>query len=385
MPEELKSDENSIQLNQQSSTSSHDQQQDPIPNEEQQQHLPRQRQQPSLAANKTRNPHFLPLSLMTLSHNEKNKNNNQHPTIWRSIWNGIQTFQHFCGTVVNHSKVQLFIIVLIAINAIMLGVATFNFVIENPEIENGFEIFDQVCLVIFTIELAFHFGHLGFKLFLDGWLVFDFLIILTSWALPSLQIVRAFRIFRALRLITRIKMMKNLVVAVFSVIPRMSAIGLLLLLIFYIFAVMMTQMFGDLYLEGKTEQDYFGTLGMSLFTLFQIMTLDDWAGISKQVIDDYFWAWVPFLIFVVVSGFVVVNLIIAVICDAVATLDDNAKSKIHGSFDESESQTTMEPTLKEQLEMLQDMVDELSRSQEEILQVLSRLKLRSKGDLIDNE
>ena len=179
----------------------------------------------------------------------------------------------------------------------------------------------------------------GFRLFLDGWLVFDFIIILLSWAFASAQIIRAFRIFRALRLITRVEVMRNLVTALFSVMPRMAAIGLLLFLIFYIFAVMFTSLFKNLYREKLTIWDYFGRLDATFFTLFQIMTLDEWSSVAREVMLTYPWAWAPFVAFVIISGFVVVNLIIAVICDAISALHDDARANLYGQHLDSDSES----------------------------------------------
>jgi hypothetical protein len=126
----------------------------------------------------------------------------------------LESFQHFryyCGMIVNAKRVQLFIVMLIAINAIMMGIGTFDFVTENPTVDHAFEEVDRVFLIIFTIELAMQAFYHGWKLLLDGWLVFDLVIIVTSWSFAQVQIIRAFRIFRALRLITRVKVMKNLV------------------------------------------------------------------------------------------------------------------------------------------------------------------------------
>ena len=289
------------------------------------------------------------------------------------VMQGVSKFRKLCGGFVNDDKVQIFCVILIAINAIMMGIATFDFVSDNPAIDSAFETVDLIFLIIFTIEFSLQLIYHGLKLFLDGWLVFDCIVIVASWSLSSVQIIRAFRIFRALRLVTRIEIMKNLVLAVFSVMPRMAAIGLLLALIFYIFAVMMTQMFKDLYREGKTDEDYFSSLALTLFTLFQMMTLDDWSGIARQVIDDLFWAWIPIFFFVTISGFVVVNLIIAVICDAVSSLHQDVKAKIHGSFNEENSQSTPEPDLREQLGTLENQVDELTRIQEQMLRALTNL------------
>ena len=116
-----------------------------------------------------------------------------------------------CGAIINNENIQFLIVLLIAINAIMMGIGTFDFVTENPEVEQAFETTDQVFLIIFTVELCMQFVFHGWRLLLDGWLVFDLIVIVMSWSFQQVQIIRAFRIFRALRLITRIEVMKNLV------------------------------------------------------------------------------------------------------------------------------------------------------------------------------
>ena len=172
------------------------------------------------------------------------------------------------------------IVVLILINSIMMGIATFDFVDKNPDAVTAFEIIDKIFLVIFTLELALQFIYRDIKLFLDGWLVFDFCIVVMSWSLESLQIVRTFRVFRALRLVTRVKVLKNLVAALFSVGPRIFAIFCLRVLVFYIYAVMCTVLFKDLYQEGLAEFDYFSRLDHSLWTLLVTMTLE-WGGVFR--------------------------------------------------------------------------------------------------------
>ena len=176
------------------------------------------------------------------------------------------------GARVNDERVQNFILLLIVINSIMMGVATFGFVKNNEDISYKFDLVDQIFLVIFTVESALQLFYFGWKLFKDGFLVFDLLIVIMSWALEGTQVIRAFRIFRALRLITRVEVMRNLIMALFSVIPKMTAIGLLLLLIMFIFGVMFTTLFKGMY-PAELAQPYFESLFYSLFTLFQMMTL----------------------------------------------------------------------------------------------------------------
>jgi len=112
--------------------------------------------------------------------------------------------------------------------------------------------------------------------------------------------------------------LKKLVQALFSSLPKLFNIFVLFLLIFYMYGVMLTSMFKDLYKNGYTDQDYFSSLGRTFYTLFQLLTMDCWSCISSQVMAVYPWAWIPIISFILLSAFIVVNLVIAVICDAIS-------------------------------------------------------------------
>ena len=156
--------------------------------------------------------------------------------------------------------------------------------------------------------------------------------------------------------------------------PRMAAIGLMLALIFYIFAVMFTQLFKDLHERGLTDFDYFSGIDATLFTLFQMMTLDNWATIARQVIHVHQWAWFPFITFVIISGFIVVNLIIAVICDAISALHKDDKAKLHGDYEEdSDSEQSQQLEIREQLDCLEEQMEELTRIQARTFHTLQYL------------
>ena len=144
-----------------------------------------------------------------------NNINYKYSTVWDQMIDMIQEFRYHCGVFVNDNRVQLFIVALIAINALMMGIGTFDFVTENPNVDAAFEMVDMIFLIIFTVELGMQFAFYGWRLLSDGWLVFDTIIIVLSWAFAQVQIIRAFRIFRAFRLITRIKVLKNLVLGTF--------------------------------------------------------------------------------------------------------------------------------------------------------------------------
>ena len=286
-----------------------------------------------------------------------------------------------CGDIVNHPKVTIFIIVLIVVNAIMMGVATFDFVTENPAVDAAFEKTDLAFLIIFTIELGMQFIYRGYTLFTDGWLVFDFLIVVLSWSFASLQIIRAFRIFRALRIITRIETMRNLVAALFDIMPRLGAITALLLLIFYIFAVLFTQLFGELELSGE----YFNRLDYSLLTLFVMMTME-WADVARECMAQIWWAWAPFVAFIMITGFIVFNLIIAVVCDAVAVIEN--KEDLEPDFfsgmglgsKEDEVDPSQHPTYAYEEDLVENLADRIAavlNSQKEMLATLESLTQES--------
>jgi len=187
--------------------------------------------------------------------------------------NRLRDARKMIGKMINNNRVQWTILALIVINAIMIGVATFPVVKDNPSMKSTFELVDHVFLIIFTIEAAMQLIYHGFQTFKDPWLVFDITIVVISWALDGVQVARAFRIFRALRLVARIDVMRNLIKALMSVIPNVTAIAMLLFLVFYIFGVMFTQLYKETSQQYEREEQYFAGLPETFFTLFQIMTL----------------------------------------------------------------------------------------------------------------
>jgi hypothetical protein len=296
---------------------------------------------------------------------------------------GIKRLRKICGELVNHEKVQALSVLLISINAIMMGLATFNFVSNDPPLSAAFEYADTAFLTIFTVELSLQFIHHGVRLFSDSWLLFDFTLIIMSWSLASFQVIRAFRIFRALRLVNRVRVMRHLVMALGSVMPRLGAIILLLCLLYYVYAVMFTQLFGDLAEQGALDETYFSRMDNSFFTLFQLMTLDDWDRIARQLQAAISWSWAPLLSFVIITAFIVVNLIIAVICDAVSALQSKEKSMLMGDtkigegIDEGNSPDARllhQQHVHEELINLEDRMQSLCSRQEMTLQALKLLQ-----------
>ncbi len=172
-------------------------------------------------------------------------------------------------------------------------------------------------MVIFVIELLLKLVTYRTQFFKNGWNNFDFFIIAIA-LIPqagSLSILRAFRIFRLLRLVTAIDSIRRVVSGLLMAIPGASSVALLLLVFFYIGAVISTTLFGPQFPE------WFGSLGASMFTLFQIMTLESWSmGIVRPVMAAFPYAWCFFIPFIMVTTFMALNLFVGIIVDAIGTV-----------------------------------------------------------------
>lgn len=172
---------------------------------------------------------------------------------------------------------------------------------------------DKICLLIFIFEICLRVFVHGWRFFKDPWSIFDFLIVAISIfpAGGNVSVLRAFRVLRALRLITAVPSMRRVVSGLLTALPGMGSITLLLGLIFYVFSVMATTLF------AQNFPQEFGTIGLSAYTLFQIMTLDAWSSeVVRPMMDIYPWATIFFIIFILVTSFTVLNLFIGIIVEA---------------------------------------------------------------------
>ena len=204
-----------------------------------------------------------------------------------------------------------FIIGVIVFNAIILGMETSQAIMARA---GGLILFlDQLCLAIFVAELAAKMFAQGPRFFRRGWNVFDFVIVGVA-LIPGnggLSVLRALRILRVLRVISVVPTLRRVVEGFITALPGMGSVFLLMGIVFYIGAVMATKLF------GASFPEWFGTLGRSGYTLFQIMTLESWSmGIVRPVMETYPYAWVFFVPFIMVTTFAVVNLLVGLIVNS---------------------------------------------------------------------
>jgi voltage-gated sodium channel len=224
---------------------------------------------------------------------------------------------------VEGKRFQTFITVAILINAVTLGLETSETVMAQAG--DTLRIFDRVILAIFVFEIGVKLIVHRLAFFRNGWNVFDFVIVGISVmpATGNFSILRALRILRVLRLLSVVPTLRRVVEALLKAIPGMGAIGGVLVLVFYVGAVMATKLFGD------TFPEWFGTIGGSMYSLFQIMTLESWSmGIVRPVMEVYPYAWAFFVPFIFLTSFMVLNLFIAIIVNSMQTLHDQEMKEI---------------------------------------------------------
>jgi len=217
------------------------------------------------------------------------------------------------GEIINYDPVQKFFLLMIAINSILMMLSTFNFVQNNPNTRGAFDKLDIVFLSMFTLESALHLFHRGWNFFERKGLLFDLIIAAISW-IPGVLFLRAMRSIRLLSLIRRIDATNVMLKALSQIIPNLKHIFFLYLLLLYITALIFTSLFKDKPLEGI---QYFSTLHMSLFTLFQVTTLEDWASVGREAGRVISWSPILLSVYVIISQFVLMNLIVGGLCETI--------------------------------------------------------------------
>lgn len=267
---------------------------------------------------------------------------------------------------VESNKFVQFITLLILLNAITLGLETDKGIVNRYG--SILYIIDRLVLIIFTIELLLKFYAYRLGFFKSGWNIFDLVIVAVSWipAAGPLSVMRALRILRILRLLSVVPQMRRVVAALGHSIPGMASVVAVLCLIFYVSAVLTTKLFGNH--PDPNMQEWFGSIGDSAYTLFQIMTLESWSmGIVRPTMEYFPLAWLFFVPFIIITSFAVLNLFIGIIVDAMQVMHENEEAVEKN--DEGDSMVDSDIDCKE--ELIIQRLDELQNELKIINQRLS--------------
>ena len=255
----------------------------------------------------------------------------------------ISPFRHKVGHFLQRSSVQRSLLALILLNAVLLGLETSAAIMQA--VGPTLLLFDKIILAVFVLEIGLRIYVHRLAFFKDGWSIFDFLVVGIALVPASgpFAVLRALRVLRVLRVLTFVPSMRKIVGALIKSLNGMLSIAMVLALIYYVAAVMVTKLFGDAFPE------WFGSLGASLYTLFQIMTLESWSmGIARPVIAEFPYAWAFFVPFILIATFTMLNLFIAVIVNAVQSMHDEEHKEEHDADQATQQQLLLQMQLLQQ-------------------------------------
>jgi voltage-gated sodium channel len=253
---------------------------------------------------------------------------------------------------IERPAVQHGIIGLILVNAVLLGVETSATVMASAG--ELIQLMDQLILALFVIELTVRIYAHRLAFWRDPWSLFDFSVVAIALIPASgpFAVLRALRVLRVLRLLSMVPSMRRVVGALLAAIPGLGSIALVLMILYYVFAVIATNLF------AASHPEWFGTIGHSFYTLFQIMTLESWSmGIVRPIMETYPFAWALFIPFILVATFTILNLFIAIIVNAMQNFSENEHPE---TFDNRlQPHETANSDLQEELSALRIEIREL--------------------------
>ncbi|MBQ4132902.1 MAG: ion transporter [Desulfovibrionaceae bacterium] len=263
----------------------------------------------------------------------------------------------FCSLIF-HPRAQQFIIGVIIFNGITLGLETSPAIMSK--IGGALVLADQIILCIYVLEILMKLAVLRHRFFFDSWNIFDFLIVGISLIPASgpLSILRALRILRVLRLITKLPRLRIIIESILHALPSIGWVSLLLAIVFYIFSVMCTSLFGNAF------QEWFGSIGASMYTLFQMVTMESWSmGIARPVMEVYPMAWALFIPFLLVTAFVILNVFVGVI---VSSMDEIHRRKEEGLLQQEGAAPSREDELAREMEVLREQLSKVEKMLREL-------------------
>lgn len=221
-------------------------------------------------------------------------------------------------SLVDNQVFQNAIIGVIIANAVILGLMTDNSL--SHDTHATLELLDQICLVIFCVEIALKLVAYRLEFFKNGWNIFDVIVVGIALmpASGELSVLRALRVLRLMRLASAVPSMRRVVTGMFHAIPGSLSVAGVLLVMYYVAAIIGINLFRE------TAPERFGDLGASLFSLFQMMTLEGWPDIAEAILPKHPNAWPFFVLFIIFTTFTTLNLLFGIIVNAMEEAKEEA-------------------------------------------------------------
>ena len=266
-----------------------------------------------------------------------------------------------CARIADSSRFQGFIFAVIVVNAIALGLGTYDAI--DDEAGTFLTIVSEACVGIFVIELAIRITAYGSRpqdFFRDGWNVFDFVVITAAFVpgvRESTTLLRLARLLRVVRVVTVLPEFRVIVRGMARSLPPIGSLVLLGVLLMYVYGMVGWILFH----EGDPEN--WGNLGDAMLTLFVMMTLENWPQIMDAAQQIHSWSWIYFVSYILLASFLLFNILIAVVLtsmEAARADEERIARMLRRELQDAEKTIRDErEELVEAMRGLRDAVDEL--------------------------
>ena len=265
----------------------------------------------------------------------------------------ISGFHHKLQRLSANRGFEWFVIAVIILSAVVVGAKTFD---VSPTVSRLLSALDIAVTLFFLVEISIRFLAEPRKrhFFRSGWNIFDSLIVLVSIVpIPdadAAMVGRLIRVFRVLRMVSIVPELRMLINSLLRALPRLGYLMLLMFIVFYIFAAAGSTLFADI--NPALWED----IGVSMLTLFRVMTFEDWTDVMYETMAVYGWSWAYYVLFICLSAFAFLNMVIGVI---VGVIDEEGASQW-----ESDHPDATLSALAVNLKRIEQKVDALGKGQD---------------------
>lgn len=205
---------------------------------------------------------------------------------------------------------ELVVIGVIIISAMEIGAKTYDLSESTIAITHYLDVF---ITVFFLCEILVRFIGEEEKrnFFKSGWNIFDTIVVVIS-LIPIDEsemalLARLIRIFRVLRMISIVPELRVLINSLLKALPRLGYVVLLMFIIFYIYAAVGSYLFAEI------NPILWGDIGISMLTLFRVMTFEDWTDIQYETMEVYRMSWTYYMSFIFFTAFAFLNMVIGIV------------------------------------------------------------------------
>jgi voltage-gated sodium channel len=281
--------------------------------------------------------------------------------------------QPVCERIAGARRFQLFIFGVILLNAVVLGLDTYESI--HREWGDTLFILNEVFLGIYIVEILIRIAAHGNRpqdYFRSGWNVFDFVVVFAVF-IPGVRenalILRIVRLLRIVRVISVLPELRVLISGMIRAVRPIGAMAAMTLVLLFVYAMIGVKIFGE---EIPERWDDVGT---AMLTLFTVLTLEGWNEILFAAQDVTQYAWIFFVSFVLFASFLVINVLIAIIINAV---EEAREVELAEEIEERIQEVAAGEREPDPVADLIDRVGDMRRGLHEIELELGVLDLRAK-------